>query len=100
MTITIGIKLPVGEVSAKAAMSLKKSTGLSLAEITSRAINDEYLIECSVADDEGLRVMNGMRKDMAELGIAMRQFEGGREEPAELFDNLEQLNAQIDAEYD
>lgn len=99
MDITIGIKLPVGNVSAKACMAIKKMTGLSLGEIKQRAAADEYIVECPVADNDGLKLINEIKREMKKQGITTRLFEDGREEDPDLFDNLESLYEEIDRTY-
>lgn len=99
MGITIGIKLPVGEVSASACMSIKSMTGLPLREIKKRALNNEYIFECAVADEDGLKLINKIKREMKKLGIVTRLFEDGREEAPELFDNLEQMYDELNRNY-
>ena len=99
MEDTLAIKLPVGDVPAKACMVIKKLTGLSLAEIKRRAAHDEFLFICDHVDDDGLRLINRMRREMKRLGISVRQFEDGVEGSPELFDNVERLHDEINADY-
>lgn len=96
---TLAIKLPIMDVPAKACMSLKKLTGLSLGEIKSRVANDEYLLICDYVDDDGLRLMNKIKREMKKFGITVRQFEDGVEKSPELFDNIENLHNEIDTQY-
>lgn len=75
MDMTIGIKLPVGEVPAKVCMLIKKTTGLALGEIKARARDDEYIFECPVCDDDGLKLinsLNGGAREMWHQGEAVR----------------------------
>ena len=95
MEITIGIKLPVAAIPAKACMAAKKATGLSLGEVKARALNDEYIFECPVADDDGLELIINLRKELAHFGVKARLFEDGREDDPELFDNLKHLHDEI-----
>ena len=95
---TLGIKLPVGEVPAKDCMTVKKMTGLPLGEIKSRAAADECVFVCGYTDDDGLKLINAMRREMEKLGIAVRLYEDGVETPAVLFENLESLHAEIGRE--
>ena len=99
MENTLAIKLPVGDVPAKACMVIKKLTGLSLADIKSRAAGDEYLFVCDYVDDDGLRLINKIKREMKKLGITVRQFEDGIEKSPELFDNLEALHQEINESY-
>lgn len=99
MEDTVAIKLPVGDVPAKAAMQLKKMTGLSLTEIKQKSAEDDFLIVCDYTDDDGLKLMNRIRREMSKLGIKVRQFEDGEEESPELFDNIEQTHREINAEH-
>ena len=96
MENTLAIKLPVGDVPAKACVAIKKTTGLSLADIKTRAANDDYIFACDYVDDAGLKLINRMKREMKMLGIAVRQFEDGVEKPSELFDNIEKLHDEID----
>lgn len=64
MDMTIGIKLPVGEVPAKVCMLIKKTTGLALGEIKERARDDEYIFECPVCDDDGLKLINSLNGEL------------------------------------
>ena len=98
MENTLAIKLPVGNVSAKACMAIKKMTGLSPAEIKSRAANDEFIFVCDYVDDDGLKLINKMRREMKKFGIAVRLYEDGAEKPSELFDNIEKLHDEINME--
>ena len=95
MKNTLAIKLPVGNVAAKACMAIKKMTGLSPAEIKSRAANDEFIFVCDYVDDEGLKLINKMKREMKKLGITVRLYEDGTEKPSELFDNIEKLHDEI-----
>ncbi|MGN0262149.1 MAG: hypothetical protein ACI4B9_04795 [Eggerthellaceae bacterium] len=99
MNDTLAIKLPIMDVPAKACMSLKKLTGLSLGEIKGRAANDDYLFICDYVDNDGLKLMNKIKREMKMLGIVVRQFEDGVEKTPELFDNIEKLHKEIDAQY-
>jgi hypothetical protein len=96
---TIGLKLPVGNVSAKAVMLIKKLTGMPLSEIKQKAAAGDYLILCDWLDDDGLRLMNRIRRELSEMGIKARQYEHGKEVSPKIFDNLEQTSREIDAEY-
>ena len=98
MDITLGIKLPVGAVSASAIKIIRKHTALSIADIRQRAAEDRYIFECEVGDDSGLRKINRLNKELARVGIEARLFEGGRHEDAELFENLEEFHRLIDEE--
>lgn len=95
MDMTIGIKLPVGEVPAKACMLIKKTTGLALGEIKERARDDEYIFECPVCDDDGLKLINSLNGELEKCGIKARLFDSGREESPELFRNLERTYGEI-----
>ena len=99
MEDTLAIKLPIGNVPAKACMTIKQMTGLSLAEIKMKAANDEFIFICDYVDDEGLKLINKMKREMKKFGITVRQFEDGVEKSPELFDNLEKLHEEIDKEY-
>ena len=99
MENTLAIKLPIGNVPAKACMAIKKMTGLSPAEIKSRAANDEFIFVCDYVDDDGLRLINKIKREMKKLGITVRQFEDGIEKSPELFDNLEALHQEINESY-
>ena len=99
MEDTLAIKLPVGDVSAKACMAIKRLTGLSPAEIKRRAAHDEFLLICDYVDDDGLRLINRIRREMKKLGLPVRQFEDGVEGSPELFDNVERLHDEINADY-
>lgn len=99
MEDTIAIKLPVGDIPAKAAMQLKKLTGLPVPDIKQIAASNEYLVICDYDDDAGLRLMNKVRREMSKLGITVRQFEDGEEEDPELFDNIEATDSEINREY-
>lgn len=98
MENTLAIKLPVGNVPAKACMVIKKMTGLSPAEIKSRAVNDEFIFICDYVDDDGLRLINKMKREMKKFGIVVRLYEDGAEKPSELFDNIEKLHDEINME--
>lgn len=99
MEDTLAIKLPVGDVPAKACMAIKKMTGLSLAEIKRRAAHDEFLFVCDYVDDNGLKLINRIKREMEKFGISVRQFEDGVERSPELFDSIEKLHDEINAEY-
>ena len=98
MENTLAIKLPVGSVPAKACMAIKKMTGLSPAEIKSRAANDDFIFVCDYVDDGGLKLINKMKREMKKIGIVVRLYEDGAERPSELFDNLEKLHNEINME--
>lgn len=97
MDSTLGLKLPVGDVSAKATMTIKKLTGLSLAEIKLRAKSDQFIVLCDFTDDDGLELINKLKRELKKLGIEARLFEDQYEETSESFDNLEALHHAIDA---
>jgi hypothetical protein len=96
---TFGLKLPVGDVPAKAVMLIKKLTGTPLSEIKQKVAAGDYLILRDRSDDDGLRLMNRVRRELSKMGIQARQFMYGEEFPTEMFDNLEQTSREIDAEY-
>lgn len=54
-----------------------------------------YLFVCDYVDDEWLKLINGMRREMKKYGIAVRQFEDGVERPPGLFDNIESMHDEI-----
>lgn len=93
--ITIGLKIVKPEIPAKALMTIKQLTGLPFNEIKSRAENDEYIVEFPAYDDEGLRLINKMKRELKKLKVATKLYEGGREESSQLFDNAEQLYKDI-----
>ena len=99
MNNTLAIKLPIMDVPAKACMSLKKLTGFSLGEIKNKAVNDDYLFICDYLDDDGLRLMNKIKREMKKLGIDVRRFEDGVEKSHALFDSIEKLHKEIDDQY-
>ena len=92
---TLAIKLPVGDVPAKASMTIKKMTWLSLAEIKSKIANDDFIFACDYVDDDGPKLINKMKREMKEFGIVVRQYEDGIEKPSELFDNIGKLHDEI-----
>ena len=98
MENTLAIKLPVGSVPAKACMAIKKMTGLSPAEIKSRAANDDFIFVCDYVDADGLKLINKMKREMKKIGIVVRLYEDGAERPSELFDNIEKLHNEINME--
>ena len=96
MKDTLAIKLPVGDVPAKACMAIKQRTGAFACRDKAQ---DVYLFVCDYVDDEGLKLINGMRREMKKYGIAVRQFEDGVERPPELFDNIESMHDEINRGY-
>ncbi len=73
----------------------QETPGLSLGEIKSRAVNDEYLYVCDYVDDDGFKLINKIKSEMKGYGIFARQFEDGVKKSPELFENLEQLYDEI-----
>lgn len=98
MDNTLGIKLPVGKITAQTAMLVKSETGLSLSDIQRRALDDEYIFVCSYTDDEGLFFINKLKRELAAKGVVARLFEDDEEESSELFDNMEDLHSFINEE--
>lgn len=96
---TLAVKLPIGDVPAKACMVIKKMTGLSLAEIKTRAANDEFIFVRDYVDDDGLKLINKIKREMKKFSIVVRQYEDGVEKPSELFDSIEKLHSEIDEQY-
>ena len=80
-------------------MAIKRMTGLPLAETKQRAENDAFLFVCDYVDDDGLRLINRIKREMKKFGIPVRQFEDGVERSPELLDNIERLHDEINAEY-
>ncbi|MGN0045807.1 MAG: hypothetical protein ACI37P_00580 [Eggerthellaceae bacterium] len=99
MEIAIGIKLASREVPAKACMTIKKHTGLSLSEIKQRATSRNYIFQCPVSDDDGLHLINSLKEELKKLGVETELYEAEHEVQSELFDNLEQLHKEIDRDY-
>lgn len=97
---TLGIKLPVGSVPAKVAMEIKKLTGIAPSEVQRIAANNAYLILCDYVDEEGLALINKVKRMLKKNGIEARLFEDGEETTSELLDNLEELNKEIAEECD
>ena len=91
MEITIGIKLTANKIPAKASMAIKKATNLPLGDIKQRAEKGDYIFECSVVDDEGLKLINSLKRELQSLGVEFKLFEAEREVDSTLFDNLEEL---------
>ena len=54
---------------------------------------------CDHVDDNGLKLINRIRREMKKFGISLRQLEDGVERSPELLDNLERLHDEINAEY-
>lgn len=79
-------------------MAVKKITDLSLSEIKEKVASDDFLYVCDYSDDDGLKLINKIKREMKKLGIEVRQYEDGIEKPSELFDNIEKLHAEIDNE--
>lgn len=99
MKDALAIKLPVGDVPAKACMVIKRMTGLSLAEIRHKVAGDEFLFVCDYVDDGGLKLINRIQREMKKFGISVRQFEDGVERSSELLDNIERLHEEVNVEY-
>lgn len=99
MQITDAIKVAVPAIPAKAVAVIRKETGLPIPEIRWRASNDELLFVCDHVDDNGLKLINRIRREMKKFGISLRQLEDGVERSPELLDNLERLHDEINAEY-
>ena len=91
------LKLPVGDVSAKAVMTIKKLTGLAPSVIKDKAANDEYLVMSRYGNTEGIVLINRIKRELESQGITVRLYENGREETFEHFDNVEQMYREIDA---
>lgn len=96
---TLAIKVSTASIPAKACMALKQLTGLSLAEVKGRVANDEFLFVCDYIDDDGLKLINKIKREMKKFDIEVRQFEDGVEKSPELFDNIEELHEEIDQQY-
>ncbi len=91
MEITIGIKLTANKIPAKASMAIKKATNLSLGDIKQRVEMGDYVFECPVVDNEGLKLINSLKRELQSLGVEFKLFEAEREVDPTLFDNLEEL---------
>lgn len=100
MNNTLAIKIVATDIPAKACMALKKLTGLSLGEIKDRVENNEFLFVCDYVDDDGLKLINKIKREMKKHGISVKQYEDGEEKSSELFDNIEKLHKEINDQYD
>lgn len=97
---SIGLKLPVGDVPAKAAMTIKQITGLSFADIKSRAANDDYILHCDYLDEDGLKLINKLKRELKKHNIEARLFEDDRPESSTYFDNVEKTAREISDYYE
>lgn len=88
MKITNAIKLPAGDVPAKAVVAIRKATGLSLADIKSRAANDKFIIESALSDDKALAVIIALYDELLDLGIKPLLYQGGREVTIDFLSNV------------
>lgn len=88
MRITNAIKLPAGETPAKAVVAIRKTTGLSIAEIKDRVSKSEPIIDSDLSDDESLGAIIGLYSEMKGLGIESKLYQGGREVSIEFMENV------------
>jgi hypothetical protein len=88
MAITNGIKLGSSPLNAKAIAAIRKSTGLSIAEIKDRADRDEFLIEADLSDDKELQTMLSLADELAKHEIELEFFQGGYSRSREFMKNV------------
>lgn len=98
MESTIGLKLPESKLNPKACMLVKNMTGLSIADIQTKALDNDYVITCEFTDTDGLAHMNNIKNKLKEMNVEVRQFQDDQEEPSDYFDRLEKFHREIDAE--
>jgi hypothetical protein len=96
MDYTNGIKLEDANVPAKAIMEIRKATGLAMSDIKNRAANGELLMECDLADDQGLATMIGLAKKLDKLGVKTSFMYNGEPEDLQFMENLQQTYGLMD----
>lgn len=92
MTFNNAIKLPVGDISTKAIIEVRKATGLPLAEIKKRASEGVDLIEADLSDDDSLHAIISLYDALVSVGENPVLFQGGREVSIDFLRNVEEAH--------
>lgn len=94
----IGIKIKSNDKIAKSISSIRKYTNLSIGDIKSKIINDEYVMVCGYTDEEGIKNIVKAYKDVTSLGVDVVIYEHDRVTTVDFIMNL--INMYSDIERD
>ncbi len=84
---TIGIKLKNGVFSAELARCVKRYRYIAISDVKNLVENDEYLLECSDIDDDGIEQILLLNEDLKKMGFDTVLFEDDEEISEELLNN-------------
>lgn len=94
----IGIKIKSNDKIAKSISIIRKYTNLSIGDIKSKIINDEYVMVCGYTDEEGIKNIVKAYKDVTSLGVDVVIYEHDRVTTVDFIMNL--INMYSDIERD
>jgi hypothetical protein len=92
MTFNNAIKLPTGEASTKAITTIRKATGLAIADIRERIARGGSLIEADLSDDNSLHTIISLYDALAGIGEKPVLFQGEREVSIDFLKNVEEAH--------
>ena len=95
---TYSIAIDGTSIPASSLMKIKKLTNLSLAEIKGKIQSHEALVTCTCIDDDELSLIKRLYDELETDGIDCQIYRCGQPEPYEFFENLLEMNRQINEE--
>lgn len=92
MTLNNAIKFPTGEASNKAITTIRKATGLAIADIRERIARGGSLIDADLSDDDSLHAIISLYDALVSIGEKPAFFQGEREVSIDLLKNVEEAH--------
>ena len=85
---TVGIKLSDNNFSASCAKVIRKYKNISISEVKDAVVNNDYLFSCDYIDEEGIKIVLKINKELNENGLSCKLFEHDVPTTVEFLSNL------------
>ena len=92
----IGVKIESNDKIKKCISSIRKYTNLSIGEIKSKIINNEYVMVCGYTDEDGIKNIVKAYKEVISLGVNAVIYEHDRVTTVDFLINLIDMYGDIE----
>ena len=92
----IGIKIKSNDKIAKCISIIRKYTNLSIGEIKTKIINNEYVMVCGYTDEDGIKSIVEAYKEVTSLGVDAVIYEHDRVTTIDFLINLIDMYGDIE----
>lgn len=91
----IGIKVKNNDKITKCISIIRKYTNLSIGEIKDKIINNEYVMEYGYTDEDGIKDILKVYKEITSLGASVEIYEHDRNTTIDFLMNLLEMYSDI-----